>query len=185
MAQKIRSMTVILLLLFAGSAGFSGYAAAASAEEIDIRVDGALETFKKDVTGGEEFLNKAKGYLVFPDVIKAGFGLGGEYGEGALRVGGKSEQYYSIASASFGLQIGAQEYTIIMVFLKDDALEKFRASSGWEAGVDGSVAIARWGAGKDINSQNFKDPIVGFVFGNKGLMAGISIEGSKITRIVR
>ncbi|GMQ89203.1 MAG: hypothetical protein BMS9Abin09_0666 [Gammaproteobacteria bacterium] len=70
-----------------------------------------------------------------------------------------------------------------MVFLTEDALNKFRESSGWKAGVDGSVAIAEWGVGKDINSQNFKDPIVGFVFSNKGLMAGISIEGSKITRL--
>ena len=91
----------------------------------------------------------------------------------------------NIASASFGLQIGAQGYAIVMVFLDQDALQKFRDSKGWEAGVDGSVAVAKWGAGKDINSQNFKDPIVGFVFSNKGLMAGISLEGSKITRIDR
>ncbi|MFQ5644380.1 MAG: YSC84-related protein [Thiogranum sp.] len=185
MSRNVRSFAAVLLFAFAGCLGFSASVAAASAGEIDIRVDGALEEFKKEVTGGAEFLNRAKAYLVFPDVIKAGLGLGGEYGEGALRVGGKSEQYYNIASASFGFQIGAQEYTIIMVFLEEDALKKFRASSGWEAGVDGSVAIAEWGAGKDINSQNFKDPIVGFVFSNKGLMAGISIEGSKISRIDR
>ena len=91
--------------------------------------------------------------------------------------------YYSIASASFGLQAGAQQYTIVMVFLNDEALTKFRDSKGWEAGVDGSVAIAKWGAGTDINTQNFKDPIVGFVLDNKGLMAGISLEGSKISKI--
>jgi len=185
MFKNIRSFTAVLLIAFAGCIGFSGGAVAASAEEIDIKVDGALEEFKKEVTGGAEFLGKAKGYLVFPGVVKAGLVVGGEYGEGALRIGGKSEQYYNIASASFGLQIGAQEYAIVMVFLKEDALKKFRESKGWEAGVDGSVAIAKWGAGKDINSQNFKDPIVGFVFSNKGLMAGISIEGSKITVLER
>jgi len=185
MSQNIRSFTAIFLFVLASSIGFSGAAGAASSVEIDIKVDGALEEFKKEVTGGATFLDKAKGYLVFPGVIKAGLGLGGEYGEGALRVGGKSEQYYSIASASFGFQIGAQTYTIVMVFLKEDALKKFRESSGWEAGVDGSVAIAEWGAGKDINSQSLQDPIVGFVFSNKGLMAGISIEGSKITRLKR
>jgi lipid-binding SYLF domain-containing protein len=185
MVQNIRSFTAALLIALAGCMGFSGSAAAASAQEIDIKVDGALEEFKKEVTGGAEFLNKSKGYLVFPSVIKAGLVVGGEYGEGALRIGGKSEQYYNIASASVGFQIGAQGYTIVMVFLQDDALKKFRESSGWEAGVDGSVALAKWGAGKDINSQNFKDPIVGFVFSNKGLMAGISIEGSKISKLER
>ena len=81
------------------------------------------------------------------------------------------------------LQIGAQQYSIVMVFLNDEAMQQFRDSKGWEAGVDGSVAVAEWGAGDDINSKNFKDPIVAFVFGNKGLMAGVSIEGSKITKI--
>jgi len=185
MTRNIRLFTAVLLIAFTSCIGFSGSAAAASAQEIDIKVSGALEAFKKEVTGGAEFLDKAKGYVVFPDVIKAGLGLGGEYGEGALRIDGKSVQYYNIASASFGFQIGAQKYSIVMVFLKEDALKKFRESSGWEAGVDGSVAIAEWGAGKDINSQNFKDPIVGFVFSNKGLMAGISIEGSKISRLER
>ena len=107
----------------------------------------------------------------------------GEFGEGALRVSGKTVDYYNIASASFGLQIGAQQYSIVMVFLNDEAMQQFRNSKGWEAGVDGSVAVAEWGAGDDINSKNFKDPIVAFVFGNKGLMAGVSIEGSKITKI--
>ena len=104
-------------------------------------------------------------------------------GEGSLRIGGKTVDYYNIASASFGLQIGAQQYSIVMVFMNDEALMKFRDSKGWDAGVDGSVAVAEWGAGDDINTKTFKDPIVAFVFGNKGLMAGVSIEGSKITKI--
>ena len=185
MLQILRAFFPALLVMLLAGPGVSAVAVAAGAEEIDIKADAALAEFRKEVPGADEFLRKAKGVLVFPDVIKAGLVFGGEYGEGVLRVGGKSVQYYNIASASFGFQIGAQEYAILMVFLKDDALKKFRASSGWEAGVDGSVAIAEWGAGKDINSQNFKDPIVGFVFSNKGLMAGVSIEGSKITRLKR
>ena len=180
---KYRLLFSFVFVAFLGGAGLAGNASAASAAEIDIAVDGGLEAFKKEVAGGAEFLDKAKGYLVFPKVTKAGMVVGGEYGEGALRIDGKSEDYYNIASASFGLQIGAQQYAIVMVFLQDDAMKKFRESKGWEAGVDGSVAIAKWGAGEDINTQNFKDPIVGFVFGNKGLMAGISIEGSKITKL--
>jgi len=182
MRKIINAVTVVGLLAVAGTFGSVSSVLAASAEEINIKVDGTLNEFKSEITGGAEFLDKAKAVLVFPDVVKAGLIVGGEYGEGALRVGGKSVQYYNIASASFGFQIGAQQYAIVMVFLEDEALAKFRESSGWEAGVDGSVAVAEWGVGKDINTQNFKDPIVGFVLSNKGLMAGISLEGSKITR---
>ena len=174
--------TVILFSLFS-TVALVNTAAAAGAGEIDIKVDGTLTKFKAEVTGGAEFLKKAKAVLVFPDVIKGGFVVGGEYGKGALLSGGKTMGYYSIASASFGLQAGAQQYTIVMVFLNDEALTKFRDSKGWEAGVDGSVAVAEWGAGTDINTQNFPDPIVGFVLNNKGLMAGISLEGSKISKI--
>jgi len=174
--------TVILFSLFS-TVALVNTAAAAGAEEIDIKVDGTIKKFNTEVTGGAEFLKKAKAVLVFPDVIKGGFVVGGEYGKGALRHDGDTMGYYSIASASLGLQAGAQQYTIVMVFLNDEALTKFRDSKGWEAGVDGSVAIAKWGAGTDINTQNFKDPIVGFVLDNKGLMAGISLEGSKISKI--
>ena len=180
---NMRAIMTVILISTLSLVGMARVVVAASAEEIDTKADGSLAEFKKEVPGGAEFLNKAKGVLVFPEVTKAGLVVGGEYGTGALRIGGKSVQYYNIASASFGLQIGAQQYSIVMAFLNDEALQKFRDSKGWEAGVDGSVAIAEWGAGEDINTKTFKDPIVGFVFGNKGLMAGISIEGSKITKI--
>ncbi|MEN8107646.1 MAG: YSC84-related protein [Pseudomonadota bacterium] len=182
MSINIRAVLTVILITVLSGIGMARVAAAASAGEIDTKVDGTLAEFRKEVAGGAEFLDKAKGVLVFPDVIKAGLIVGGEYGAGALRIGGKTVQYYNIASGSFGLQIGAQQYAIVMVFLNEEAMQKFRDSKGWEAGVDGSVAIAEWGAGTDINTQNFKDPIVGFVFSNKGLMAGISIEGSKITK---
>ena len=156
---------------------------AKSAAEIEAAVNASLQQFKESVGSAEELMAKSEGVLVFPSVIKAGIGIGGEYGEGALRIGGKTADYYSTAAASIGLQLGAQAKTVIILFLQQEALDNFRNSKGWEAGVDGSVAIAKWGAGEDINTQNFKDPIVGFVFSNKGLMAGISIEGSKITKL--
>ena len=183
MKQTFRTAFAVVLFSLFSTAALVNTAAAAGPGEIDIKVDGTLTKFKADVTGGAEFLEKAKAVLVFPDVVKAGLIVGGEYGKGALRHGGKTMGYYSIASASFGLQIGAQSYAIVMVFMNDEALVKFRDSKGWEAGVDGSVAIAEWGTGKDINTQNFDDPIVGFVLDNKGLMAGISLEGSKISKI--
>lgn len=183
MKYTLRTTFAVILFSLLSTAALVKTAAADGAAEIDIKVDGTLQLFKKEVTGGAEFLNEAKAVLVFPDVVKAGLIVGGEYGKGALRQGGKSLAYYNIASASFGLQIGAQSYAIVMVFMNDEALAKFRDSKGWEAGVDGSVAVADWGTGKDINTQNYADPIVGFVLDNKGLMAGISLEGSKITKI--
>jgi lipid-binding SYLF domain-containing protein len=175
MKLDIRAVyTMVLVAVLAGT-GMARVAQAASAGEIDTKVNGTLEEFKKVVPGGAEFLGKASGALVFPTITKAGLVIGGEFGEGALRIGGNTVDYYNIASASFGFQIG--------VFMSDEALKDFRESKGWEAGVDGSVAVAEWGAGDDINTKTFKDPIVAFVFGNKGLMAGVSIEGSKITKI--
>ncbi len=163
--------------------GASVDAGAATAREIDVRVDVALERFEKEVGGGKRFLESAEGVLVFPSVIKAGIGIGGEYGEGALRIDGKTVDYYSTAAASIGLQLGAQSRTVILVFLEKKALMDFRLSSGWKAGVDGSVALVKLGAGGSIDTANIKDPIVGFVFSNKGLMYNLTLEGSKFTKL--
>ncbi len=156
---------------------------AASSQQIDIEVEAAMERFYKEVPGGKQFARQAKGILVFPSVVKAGFGIGGEYGEGALKIGSKTVDYYSTAAASIGFQIGAQTKTVILVFLKAAALKKFRASAGWEAGVDGSVALIKVGKGGSIDTHNIRDPIVGFIFSNEGLMYNLTIEGSKFTRL--
>ena len=102
-----------------------------------------------------------------------------------LRVGGKTVDYYSTAAASIGLQLGGQSRTQIVVFMAQDVLDKFRASKGWEAGVDGSIAVVQWGAGEDLSTVEINDPIVAFIFGNKGLMFNLSLEGSKFTKLVR
>jgi len=162
---------------------FSAYAD--SAAEINIGVKETLKRFRTDVPGGDEFLAQAKGVLVFPTVIKAGFGIGGEYGEGALQVGGKTVAYYSTAAASIGFQIGAQSKSVVVIFMTNDALTNFQNSDGWKAGVDGSVAVVEWGAAKDINTIDIKDPILGFVFSNKGLMYNLTLEGSKFTKLVK
>jgi lipid-binding SYLF domain-containing protein len=180
-----RTFIFFLSLLMISLLALPGAADAASAEEIDIRVNGALERFTKEVSGGSAFLKKADGVLVFPSVIKAGIGIGGEYGEGALRIKGKTVEYYSTASASIGFQFGAQSKSVVLVFLAEKALADFRKSDGWKAGVDGSVALVEWGVGEDINTVDIKDPIIGFVFSNKGLMYNLTIEGSKFTKLVR
>jgi lipid-binding SYLF domain-containing protein len=173
----------IIALLIAPT--FSHVAQAATAKEIDVSVEVALDRFKNDVRGASEFLANAKGVLVIPNVIRIGFGLGGEYGEGALIVGGKTVDYYSTAAGSFGFQIGAQSKNIIIIFMDETALTKFRDSLGWRAGVDGSVALIDQGAGSSVDTNNLQHPIVGFIFGLKGLMVNLSLEGSKFTKLIK
>jgi lipid-binding SYLF domain-containing protein len=156
---------------------------AAPAAEIDASVDSTIEIFKTDVNGSEVFLNQAAAVLVFPRVIKVGIGIGGETGEGALRIGGKTVDYYRTSAGSFGFQLGAQAKAIVIAFMTTDALEKFQNSSGWKVGVDGSVALIDIGAGKTIDTQNIKDPVVGFIFNTKGLMYNLTLEGSKFSKL--
>jgi len=131
--QFFAKSAALLCLLFSLAAVIClpRHSYAASAEEININVDATLKRFKLLVPGGTEFLRKAKGVLVFPSVIKAGFIIGGEYGEGALRIGGKTVGYYSTAAGSIGLQLGAQSKSVVLVFLEDKALTDFRQSKGW------------------------------------------------------
>ena len=156
---------------------------AASAAKIDAESNKALEVFREDVNGADVFLNQAAGYLIFPRVIKAGIGIGGETGEGALRVGGQTIAYYRTSAGSVGFQLGAQAKSIVIAFMTQESLQKFRDSSGWKVGVDGSVALIDLGAGKTIDSNNIKDPVVGFIFGSKGLMYNLTLEGSKFSKL--
>jgi len=156
---------------------------AKTAQEIDASVNAALAQFMKQVKGSREFLQAAKGVLVFAGVFQAGIGIGGEYGEGALRIRGRTAAYYSIAAASVGFQLGAQTKDIILVFLQDKALRDFRAKNGWQVGVDGSVVLVNLGAQASIDSTKLNQPIVGFVVGQKGLMYNLTLEGSKISKL--
>jgi lipid-binding SYLF domain-containing protein len=175
-------MTMLFIILVLGSFALPS-AVAETAREIDVSVDVALERFTKQVSGGQAFLKAAKGVLVFPNVYKAGLVVGAEYGEGALRIDGKTVDYYSTIAGSFGIQAGAQKKTVIILFMEEMALETFRASSGWEAGVDGSVAVISEGVGGSLDTTNIQDPIVGFVFGQKGLMVNLTLEGSKFNKL--
>jgi lipid-binding SYLF domain-containing protein len=185
--KKILPGTVISLLFFTFiiTPFVNNHAQAATAKEIDVSVEVALDRFKNDVAGAEDFLKNAKGVLVIPNIIRVGFVLGGEYGEGALLVNGETVDYYNIAAGSFGFQFGAQSKNLIIIFMDEGALTKFRDSLGWEAGVDGSVAVIDLGAGGSVDSHNIRHPIVGFVFGLKGLMVNLSLEGSKFTKLTR
>jgi lipid-binding SYLF domain-containing protein len=163
--------------------GLPPVASADSAAEIDASVAETLKVFAKQVDGSEVFLKQAAGYLVFPRVIKVGIVLGGETGEGALRVDGKTVDYYRTSSGSIGFQLGAQAKSIIIAFMTKESLDKFTSSEGWSIGIDGSVALIDLGAGKTIDTNNIKDPVVGFIFGSKGLMYNLTLEGSKISKL--
>jgi lipid-binding SYLF domain-containing protein len=178
MKQLLTSLVFCLSIL-----SFTQSSHAASAAEIDIGVSETIKRFKTEISGGAKFLSRAKGALIFPNIIKAGFGIGGEYGEGALLVGGKTKAYYSTAAASIGFQLGAQSKSLVVLFMTNDALKQFQTSEGWKAGVDGSVAVVEWGVGEDINTVDIQDPIIGFVFSNKGLMYNLTLEGSKFTKM--
>ncbi len=156
---------------------------AASAREIDASVHETLERFFYQVGGARELANKSVGMLVFPSVVKAGFGVGGEYGEGALLVRGRNAGYYNTVSASFGFQLGVQARSVIIAFMTPEALEQFRRTAGWKVGVDGSVAIITVGVGGSIDTNKITSPVVGFILDPKGLMYNLTLEGSKISRI--
>lgn len=177
-------LQVMFSILIWGLALFAApVAGAASKGEIDAKVRQAVDDFYKHTSAGRELAQKASGMLVFPNVIKAGIGVGGEYGEGSLLIHGEPVAYYNIAAASIGLQFGAQARTQIVLFMNGKVLASFRNSKGWKAGVDGSVALATLGAGGAIDTNTAKEPIIGFVFSNKGLMYNLTFEGSKISKL--
>ena len=181
MNALIRTVGVTVVLMVGLPAGS---VLAASAVEIDARAAEALDQLRTR-SAAAALLDKAAGVLVFPRVLKAGFGLGGHYGEGTLQVGGKSVGYYNVAAASFGFQLGGQVRKQAILFMTDEALESFQHSRNWRIGVDGSVAVATAGVGEEIDNSTAQAPVIGFVFGNKGLMYNLTLDGSKISPIQR
>ena len=178
MKHMMKLMLVAIMAL-----SFANPAFAANKKKIDKRSAKALQTFYQEVKGGKKLLSHAAGYLIFPKITKAGIGLGGEKGDGKLVVDGKTKGYYRTVAGSVGFQLGVQTRSQILVFMNDDALDGFLGASGWEVGVDGSVALVELGAGGAIDTSHYNAPILAFVFSNKGLMYNLTIEGSKISKI--
>ncbi|RQH00589.1 BPSL1445 family SYLF domain-containing lipoprotein [Paraburkholderia dinghuensis] len=156
---------------------------ASKRQSIDASVDGTLNKLHATVPGSRELLAKARGVLVFPSVLQAGFIVGGQYGEGALRVGGETVGYFNTVSGSFGFQAGAQSKAIIFCFMTQDALNRFRASEGWSVGADASVALVKVGANGLIDTTTATAPVQVFVLTNEGLMGDVSLAGTKVTRL--
>jgi len=151
---------------------------------IDARVDRTLNELYSNYPGTSDLRDNSVGQLVMPLVTEAGFGVGGSYGRGALRVGGASVDYYSSAQASIGLQIGAQQYAHVLFFMTEQSLQDFRNSQGWAAGADIEYAISNRGEEMSADTTTQLSPVIGVVFGQAGLRAGATIEGTKYTRII-
>lgn len=154
-----------------------------TAAEIDKEVDVALEKLYAKSPAAKDLSTIAQGILVFPNVYKAGFIVGGQYGDGALRKNGKTTGYYRTLAASYGLQAGIQSFGYALFFIKDEALEYLHRSHGWEIGVGPSLVVVDTGFASALTSTTAKDDIYAFFFDQKGLMGGIGIEGAKITQI--
>jgi lipid-binding SYLF domain-containing protein len=158
---------------------------AKNAAVIDAEVDAALVELTETTPGAETLLDRAEGVLVMPKITKAGFIVGGEYGEGALRVDGTTAAYYSVAGGSLGFQAGVQTVSQAILFMTEEALQKFRSARGWEAGADAEVTLIKTGANIGANTTKTNQPVIAIVFGQNGLLAGASIDGAKYTRIER
>jgi lipid-binding SYLF domain-containing protein len=184
---NMKALRALMLMLLAMQATVAAPATteAASAAMINAEVDATFHSFVEQIGGARELANKAAGILVFPSVVKAGMGFGGEYGEGLLLVHQRPAGYYNLISASFGFQLGVQERSVIIMFMTDEALADFDRKAGWKIGVDGSVAIVTLGVGGSIDTDRITSPVVGFILDPKGLMYNLTLEGSKITRISR
>jgi len=165
------------------SSGESAATDMSKRQSIDSSVDGTLAKLYTTVQGSRELIAKARGVLVFPSVLQVGFVVGGQYGEGALRVGGSTAGYYSTVSGSFGLQLGAQSKAIIFLFMTQDALDKFQNSKGWSAGADASVALLKVGANGALDTTTATAPVEAIVMTNSGLMADVSLAGTKVSKL--
>lgn len=152
-------------------------------KDINASVDSTLSRLYKSAPDARSMVEQAKGVLVFPNVLSAGFVIGVEHGNGVLRVNGRNQGYYSTTGGSIGFQAGAQSRAIVLLFMTKEALDKFLSSNGWTAGVDATVAVANIGANGKVDTNTSKQSVVGFVLTNAGLMAGVSLEGVKIQKV--
>lgn len=182
MTRSIRFLALTLAVAVTTATSMTA-AFAASAAELDRDSKAALANLYAKEQVAQLLGKKAKGILVFPGIVKAGFMFGGQLGEGALLKNGKTVAYYNSVAASYGLQAGIQKYGYALLFMNDDALAYLDSSNGFEIGVGPSVVVVDAGVGKSLTTTTIKDDVYAFIFDQKGLMAGLGIQGSKITKV--
>jgi lipid-binding SYLF domain-containing protein len=161
----------------------SGPLSSDAIQSIDSGYRSTIDRLYVTTPGSRELVSKARGVLVFPRVIAAGLVVGGQYGQGELRSNGAVDGYYKTTSGSIGLQVGAESKALVFLFMTQESLDRFRDSHGWAGGVDASVALLKVGANGDIDANSARAPTLAFVMTNSGLMADLSLEGTKITKI--
>lgn len=187
--MKRTSIFAIAIAAALGTAGLSiaatEPAAAATAEDLDKDARQALNNLTETNALARDISGRARAVLIFPNIVKAGLVFGGAYGEGVLREDGQTKDYYNSFTGSWGLQAGAQSYSYVVFLMTDKAVKYLNDSRGWEFGVGPTVVIVDEGVAKNLSTSTLKDDAYAFVFGQQGLMAGVSIEGTKITRIKR
>lgn len=179
-ARSLMLATVAIVALSAVN-----QASAATAEDLDKDSRQALQTLYQTSSVAETLSRSAKAVLVFPNIIKAGLVFGGSYGEGVLMKGSQVVDYYNSVTGSWGLQIGAQSYGYAVFLMTDDAVSYVEKTQGWEIGVGPTVVVVDEGVAKNLSTSSLKDDAYAFIFGQQGLMAGVSIEGTKISKINR
>ena len=181
--SRMSRRSVLVGLTGLASAAATSAAQAASAKQINADASAALRTLYATQPKAKELGQRAKAILIFPKIYKGGFIVGGQTGDGALQVAGKTVAYYNISAASFGMQAGGQRFSYAMFFMTDAALSYLEKSDGWQIGSGPSVVVVDKGAAKSLTSTTLTQDVYAFPFGQKGLMAGLGLEGSKITRI--
>jgi lipid-binding SYLF domain-containing protein len=150
---------------------------------LNANADAALSNLFRQVNGSEQLVNNARGVLIFPSVLEAGLVFGGSSGDGVLRKGGSTASFHRTTSGSWGLQAGAQSTAVFLLFMTDDALARFEASEGWSVGADANVTLVSVGANAQITTETAQQPVIGFVLSNRGLMAGLTLNGTRVTRL--
>jgi len=174
----------VSLLITAMLIGLSGGAAlAAGARQIDAEATQALNNLYQSTPGAQALGNKAKAILIFPSIVKGGFIVAGQWGDGALRKRGKTVAYYRSVAASYGFQAGVQSFGYVLFFMDNDSLRYLDQSDGWEIGSGPSLVVLDQGFGKNVSTTTMQKGVYAFIFDQKGLMGGIGLQGSKITRI--
>ncbi len=183
--MTFRSVLIAGCLAVSTLAAGCSTTATSSATRADIDVDSrqSLERLQRNNPAAQAIAAKARAVLVFPSIVKAGLVFGGAYGEGQLRKGGAVDGYYSTFTGSWGLQAGAQSYGYVVYLMNDQALKYLQDSDGWEIGVGPTVVVVSAGVAENLSTSTLQDDAYAFIFDQKGLMAGVSIEGTKITRI--
>jgi lipid-binding SYLF domain-containing protein len=181
--EMVIALVLSVILGFSMPISMAVAGESAEAAQIDREVDVALKKLLEDTPEAEMFRKEARGILVFPSIVKAGFMFGGQYGKGALRKQGETVGYYSSLAASYGLQAGVQTFGYAMFFMNEKSLEYLTESEGWELGVGPSIVVMDKGMGKNLTTTTGRSDVYAFIFNQQGLMAGLGLQGSKITRI--